>query len=105
MSARNVRTALSLVAMAACTALFVSAPAAYADDPMDTGSKQESTAALKVGDNAPAITIADWVKGEPITGLEKGRVYVVEFWATWCGPCRVSIPTSRRWPTSTRARA
>ena len=92
MSARNVRTALSLVAMAACTALFVSAPAAYADDPMDTGSQQESTAALKVGDNAPAITIADWVKGEPITGLEKGRVYVVEFWATWCGPCRVSIP-------------
>jgi thiol-disulfide isomerase/thioredoxin len=45
----------------------------------------------KLGDPAPPLNIGTWVKGNPVA-IEKGNIYVVEFWATHCPPCIVSIP-------------
>ncbi len=47
---------------------------------------------LLPGSPAPKIEVKTWVKGTPVTEFAKDKLYVVEFWATWCGPCKQSIP-------------
>ena len=75
-------------ALGCLAALLIAPPATMADD---------GDVTLNIGSKAPNLDIEHWVsdgdgKFSHTTELESDKVYVIEFWATWCGPCISSMP-------------
>ncbi|GAA3605114.1 redoxin family protein [Flavivirga amylovorans] len=67
---------------------------AFNDNYLSDSFSKEKIEKLKVGDPAPPISAFKWIKGQPYKNgkLPKGKVYIIEFTATWCAPCLAAVP-------------
>ena len=59
---------------------------------------------VKLGEPAPNFQLRD-LKGRLVTLSDlRGKVVLLNFWATWCGPCRVEMPAMEQLYRSFRGR-
>ena len=102
---RQKRDAEALAVMKELLALGLTLPSAHVysnavallGESGHAGVVEKSLAEPAAGGDAPELEVAQWIDHKPVKLADlRGRVVLLDFWATWCVPCRVTMPQLSR---------
>jgi cytochrome c biogenesis protein CcmG/thiol:disulfide interchange protein DsbE len=62
-----------------------------------SAAAQTATRGAGVGHSAPNFSRADLSHRKIVLSSYRGKVVLLNFWATWCGPCLTEMPTFAEW--------
>ena len=62
------------------------------DEKLERTERYNNSSLVTVGDRVPSFAIADTEGVEFSTDDLRGKVLVINFFATWCGPCKLELP-------------